>query len=349
MKNDATPSGFWRAIFLPTLGAVLSALCAGGCTAPKNNPSHNVTIEVSPNGESLLFTGEGKRGADIFLLDLTTGTVQQITDTDTQELTPKFSADGKWIVFTRGKPGLGSNNGQFVHDRRIFVRELATKKETQITFAPVNVPASRTRTDYEPAFSADGRFVVFYGATPRNGSPFSYIGDIFCVEVASGRVRRLTQDNQNMAARPAFGEGDASIVYAVHKNEKEWEGTYLISLPFQAVPPKNALTPTLFTPKGANYYSARPMGKCRLILIGDPGRKWIWRLTIREANGTFTYLDDSTNGMSSPTYDKVNDRLFYLEGWNRLTCYDLKTKTKTIIAGQDFFDAPLKNKIDHLP
>ena len=290
---DYKKSRFWRGVLSLLVGAAFSALSGCAPSETWREDYAEVGVDVSPDGKHLLFIGRGRKHGDIFLLDLATGKVKQLTDTDTDEKDAKFSADGKHIVFARWKPGF-MNNG-YINEMRIFTMELATKKETQITFAASAQPAQsgQTHTDDGPAFSADGKFVVFQRSVPRNGSPNIYVGDLYLVHPASGSLKRLTFDAQNMTMEPVFWQNDKAIAYTTHKYEKEKEGNYLLSLPFHAAPPKIAPTPTLLSPKGANYAAARPMENGRMVLISDPGRKWVWKLTIREANGTFIYLDSS--------------------------------------------------------
>ena len=342
-------SRFWRGILLLS-GAVFGAL--SGC-APSDTWREDyaeVGVDVSPDGKHLLFIGLGRKHGDIFLLDLVSGKVKQLTDTDTDEKDAKFSADGKHIVFARWKPGFQSSG--YINEMRIWTMELATKKETQITFPSTQArPAQsgQTHTDDGPAFSADGKFVVFQRSVPRNGSPNIYVSDLYLAHLASGSLKRLTFDAQNATIRPVFWQNDKAVAYTMTRNSHWAEGAYLLSLPVGAANTTPTPAPTLLTPKGANYYAARPMEKNRLLLISDPGKKYVWKLTIREANGTFTYLDSSINGLDSPTYDPTNHRLYYLEGMNGLCCYDLRTKTKKKIADQAFFNAPLKQKVTALP
>jgi hypothetical protein len=158
------------------------------------------------------------------------------------------------------------------------------------------------------------------------------------VEIVTGKTKRLTNQAYNSSLRPVWHDGE--VVYTACRNAYNAEGMYLLSVPVSPSP-----LPTLLTPKGANYHAARSCGNGRMVLISDPGQKWVWKLTLREADGTYTYLDDSVNGLMSPTYDSVNQRIYYLEGQNNVYCYDLQTRTKKQIADDSLFNTPLNATI----
>jgi len=207
------------------------AFATGGCmlASDENSEPHAqpTTIDVSPDGKHLVFTGNGRGVADIFTLDLTSGKVQQLTDTDTEELQPKYSPDGQSLVFSRAKPGFRPDG--YLFERYIYVMDLATKKVTQIT----NDPA---RYDYSPAFSSDGRFVVFQGSMPRNGSPNVYVSDVYCTELTTKKVTRLTNEAFNVMAEPVFWQSDTSILFTVHRYSNEARGSIWYLYPLMYPP-----------------------------------------------------------------------------------------------------------------
>ncbi len=319
------------------LAFLLFALGAGCVPAHPLNPdgsqtphlSHVSTIDVSPDGRWLVFDGQGNGNADLYRLELQTGKVERLTDSGAEELQPKFSPDGKRVVFSRGAPGFAPSG--YLHPRHLYVLDIASQKVTQLT-------DDSARFDYSPAFSPNGRFVAFDGAVPRNGSPHIYVGDVYMVEVATGKTKRLTHQAYNSSLRPVWHERE--IVYEATHNAYPTEGMYLLS-----VSVSSPHTPALLTPKGANYYAARSCGQGRMVLISDPAQKWVWKLTVREANGAYRFLDDSVNGLMSPTFDPTNQRIYYLEGQNNVYRYDLQTGTKKQIADDLLFTSPFHANI----
>ncbi|MBZ0298498.1 MAG: DPP IV N-terminal domain-containing protein [Anaerolineae bacterium] len=57
----------------------------------------------SPDGKQIAFTSsqEDRNGSDIFVYDLASATLKQITDDPQYEYQPVWSPDGQWIAFTR--------------------------------------------------------------------------------------------------------------------------------------------------------------------------------------------------------------------------------------------------------
>jgi dipeptidyl-peptidase-4 len=82
----------------------------GGVAAPKL-----AGYRWSPGGDALLLEG----GGDLFLVDVATKAVRQLTKTSAKEEVAEFSPDGKWVSFVR-------NND-------LFALELATGREIRLS------------------------------------------------------------------------------------------------------------------------------------------------------------------------------------------------------------------------
>jgi len=79
----------------------------------------------SPDESNVLFTGtltarSMKSGGNFFLYDLTSSKFKQLTDTDEEQMNVKFSPSGAMIGFVRAS--------------NLFVMDLGSGKETQLTF-----------------------------------------------------------------------------------------------------------------------------------------------------------------------------------------------------------------------
>ncbi|HEX3050812.1 MAG TPA: hypothetical protein VHP83_09180 [Aggregatilineaceae bacterium] len=59
----------------------------------------------SPDGTRLLFTARGRNSLDIFLLDLTAGSVRNLTRNRAYDGSPGWSPDGRWITFISRQTG----------------------------------------------------------------------------------------------------------------------------------------------------------------------------------------------------------------------------------------------------
>ena len=115
-------------------------------------------IDVSPSvdasGRLMAFTSNRAGGPQIFLKDLSSGSVRRVTMNGTYNTDPSISPDGTLVAFARQMGG----------GHRIFVLDLRTGQERQIS----NGPGS----DEEPAFAPDGYFVAFMSS--RSGAKRVY-------------------------------------------------------------------------------------------------------------------------------------------------------------------------------
>ena len=84
-----------RSISVIAIGGLIFLL---GCPSVENaNVEHrNVCIDLSPDGENLVFSSAD---GDLYLFDISESTATRLTDTDRIESYPSFSPDGKQITF----------------------------------------------------------------------------------------------------------------------------------------------------------------------------------------------------------------------------------------------------------
>jgi len=127
--------------------ALFAAVGLRGCMSEHTRPFGNqdLTFDLSPRGDKLIFNGAGNGARDLFLLDLNSMRLTRITDTPDYEMSPAFSPDGRSIVYAAGHPGDRADH--------LFKRDLDTGHAKQLTSADAN--------DTSPTFSPDGARIVF--------------------------------------------------------------------------------------------------------------------------------------------------------------------------------------------
>lgn len=104
------------------------------------------TPRFSPDGRQVAFIGWHRGGVrDLYLVEVGSGRVRRMTHDRAQELTPAWSADGRWLYFSSDRTGIYN----------IYGFELATGALRQIT----NVLSGAL----SPAPSPDGRRLVYMG------------------------------------------------------------------------------------------------------------------------------------------------------------------------------------------
>jgi Tol biopolymer transport system component len=179
----------------------------------------------SPDGDRLVFDSwfAGKREFDLWLMDPDGGHKQQLTTSPLRDVLPAWSPDGRWIAFTRKRANsrtedlwlirpdgtgshmltrFGSSPAWSPDSRRlvfaswrngsadIYVIDRSGRNRTRLT---------RTKMDEGPSagsWSPDGRKILF------TRWPIGGFGDVFVMDVADRRVRRLTSSTSE--------DGDAS-------------------------------------------------------------------------------------------------------------------------------------------
>ena len=132
--------------------AALAAGCSHGPPSARAGSQKQVqgilytSCDISPDNRQIVFSGTGNGGKDLYLLDLTTNHVTQMTNTPGYENYPTFSPDGKSIAYQYAR--------NLASPRYLFLRSLDGKLVRQLT-------RSTLTSDSSPSFSWDGEKIVF--------------------------------------------------------------------------------------------------------------------------------------------------------------------------------------------
>lgn len=103
---------------------------------------------ISRNGKNIVFVRSSTRGAELWVLNVGSGNVSQITDDGVTNAEPAISPDGETIAF------IGSVRGEDPEPDHLFVIDADGNNERQLTRGGKFV-------DREPSFSPDGKRIVF--------------------------------------------------------------------------------------------------------------------------------------------------------------------------------------------
>ena len=148
-RFSITPRVGWLLLGLAGLSAVIAILAVLLWDLAHDHYREyghgDVTFSLAPDGSTLAFNAAGQGGSDLYLLDLRSSHVTRLTASPDYELSPRFSPDGRSLVYAAGRPSERADH--------IFLRSVGGTCVRQLTFGESN--------DGSPDFSPDGTQIVF--------------------------------------------------------------------------------------------------------------------------------------------------------------------------------------------
>ncbi len=145
---------------------------------------------------------------DVFLHDLQAGTTTRVSvtaagaqgDTLLGNSDAALSADGRYVAFVSRATNLVAGDTNGVRD--IFVRDTVGNTTTRVSLTTAG--GEGNSNSYEPAISADGRYVAFSSnATNLVADDFNGVRDVFVRDTVAGGTVRVSVDS-------AGNEGDGA-------------------------------------------------------------------------------------------------------------------------------------------
>ncbi|TCO10616.1 basic secretory protein-like protein [Natronoflexus pectinivorans] len=156
----------------------------------------------SPDGSSIVFSGQTGLQSDLFLLNLESGSCRNLTSNNWAGIQPAWAPDGKTIWFSTDEPSRWqtSRTGGFYN-----IAELSI--ETGETFVHFTFDGAR---NLNPVPVPDGRHVVFL--SNRDGRR-----NLYAFEIETGFLRQITDYPTGITGMtelsPAMGFGGNSLYY----------------------------------------------------------------------------------------------------------------------------------------
>lgn len=134
------------------------------------HPARDVAASWSPDGYHIAFTSNRSGRAEIHIIDVLSGKVEQLTDNegvDGYANSPSWSPDGKYIAYEHRAPRLGQT---------IYIMDVKTKRPKTLSPQELNIEKIC------PSWSPDGKFILYYEVGPAevfedNGEQVPFVKD----------------------------------------------------------------------------------------------------------------------------------------------------------------------------
>lgn len=147
-----------------------------------------------PQHESILFVSNKTGNQEIYMMDLTTKTVHNLTQDPSDDMNPQVTRDGRYIVFYSDRD----------KDNEIYKMDLETNETTQLT--------NNKTEDYDPTFSPDGKYIIYKSTEDDTG-------DIFIMNSDGLNKQNLTKIlNKTEEWNPAFSYDGSKILFVQRRN-----------------------------------------------------------------------------------------------------------------------------------
>jgi Tol biopolymer transport system component len=252
---------------------ILALMALGGCG--KQAEHRHVSFDVSPEGDRIIFTSAND---DLYLFDLKTSKVRQLTKTDILERAPSFSPDGKQVVYAaQEKKANGSH---------ILVRSLDSQEARQLT-------DTADVSDSYPTFSADSKQIAF--ARAHQYRSYSMGGkiwdqwDIYVMNADGTQLRRITREQYAPYSiiTPRFSPDGKVILFAAQKHGDR-EKARIFEVDVNAGTPPKALNAPDGQTKEHGAWASEPAYSpdgSRIVFISDRHEPYQYDLFIMDRDG----------------------------------------------------------------
>ncbi|WP_198680744.1 TolB family protein [Lentzea terrae] len=178
-------------------------------------------LVVFPSAATNLVPDDTNGSVDMFVKDVVSGAVERVNvsasgaQTSSYTLMPAITPDGSRVFFVAWGDNLVPGDTEDTPD--IFMKDRRSGSITR-----VNTRADGTVSDaqpYQPAVSADGRFVVFSSlASNLVRRDTNNVDDVFLKDLSSGSVTRLSErfgrQGNNFSLAPTISADGRSVVFS---------------------------------------------------------------------------------------------------------------------------------------
>jgi TolB protein len=157
---------------------------------------------LSPDGTKVAFTSNRSGYWDIYVLDLKSGSTQQMTQTPTYDGAPAWSPDGQYLIYQTLD---GAN------------LDLLVQSVVDLTSAPIQL-TDNSGDNYDPAWSPDGHTIAFI--TNRSGQSELWLADLQNIK---NRFSVLQAEPQTDYSTPRWSPDGSTLAWCEKDSESHIE------------------------------------------------------------------------------------------------------------------------------
>lgn len=196
-------------------GVDLYVVDASGGRETRLADNVDLTFDWSPGGRRIAFSSTGSdllpQSPHLFVVDVGSGVVEQLTSADRADVSPEWSPDGGSIAFVGSPPrAVGASESP---DSDIYRLNVAT--------GAVNLLTQHRDPDYGPTWSPDGRQIAF--SSTRNAAPDSTepAPEIYVMDARGRGERRLTYRRSAHDVAPQWSPDGDSISFLEYRGDAQ--------------------------------------------------------------------------------------------------------------------------------
>ena len=166
--------------------------------------------DIDPTGRYVAFSALKDAVSDIYLIDLTTEEITNLTNDEFAEYSPSFSPDGKSIAYMTRVSG----------NDKLFMMDLATKATKQLTFG--------THDDSSPQFLNDDTIMFISTATDPNEpvdpdvAKNGQIFNVWTLDLPNGELKRYTNTVTGILSPVVLHEREGTRVAFISYHKGDW-------------------------------------------------------------------------------------------------------------------------------
>ena len=180
-------------------------------TANINDVEEFSNLSWSPNGTDIAFTGMREGQSDVYIYNIKTKKVTQVTNDQYSDYQPSFSRDGSKIVYSSDRTTLDSSSPSVDISFSLAVVDIATRQITDISvFDGAN--------NLNPQFSANDQSIFFL--SNRDG-----FRNLYRYNIAGGTVEQLTDYFTGISGITEFSpalsvSNNDDVLYSYYRAQK---------------------------------------------------------------------------------------------------------------------------------